>query len=59
MQMRSEPRAYSDPLDRALSYLDFRKALLVGTLAELSCLAGTMAQEMYASHPDIARARAS
>jgi TetR/AcrR family transcriptional regulator, transcriptional repressor for nem operon len=49
-------RAYSNPLDRVLSYLDFRKALLVGTLAELSCLAGTMVQEVYASHPDIARA---
>jgi TetR/AcrR family transcriptional regulator, transcriptional repressor for nem operon len=49
-------RAYSDPLDRVLSYLDFRKALLAGTLAELSCLAGTMVQEVYASHPDIARA---
>jgi TetR/AcrR family transcriptional repressor of nem operon len=49
-------RAYSDPLDRVLSYLDFRKALLVGTLTEFSCLAGTMVQEVYASHPDIARA---
>jgi TetR/AcrR family transcriptional regulator, transcriptional repressor for nem operon len=49
-------RAYSNPLDRVLNYLDFRKALLVGTLAELSCLAGTMVQEVYASHPDIARA---
>ena len=48
--------AHSDPLDRVLSYLDFRKALLAGTLAELSCLAGTMVQEVYASHPDIARA---
>jgi len=49
-------RAYSDPLDRVLSYLDFRKALMVGTLTEFSCLAGTMVQEVYASHPDIARA---
>ena len=49
-------RAYSDPLDRILRYLDFRKALLAGTPAEFSCLAGTMVQEVYTSHPDIARA---
>jgi TetR/AcrR family transcriptional regulator, transcriptional repressor for nem operon len=49
-------RAYSDPLDRVLSYLDFRKALMIGTLKELSCFAGTMVQEVYTSHPDIARA---
>ena len=48
--------AHSDPLDRVLSYLDFRKALLAGTPAEFSCLAGTMVQEVYTSHPDIARA---
>jgi TetR/AcrR family transcriptional repressor of nem operon len=49
-------RAHSDPLERILSYLDFRKALLVGPLAEFTCLAGTMVQEVYASHPDIAKA---
>lgn len=49
-------RAYSDPLERVLSYLDLRKAMLAGTLTELSCLAGTMVQEVYASHPDIASA---
>jgi len=49
-------RACSDPLDRVLSYLDYRKALMIGTLKEFSCLAGTMVQEVYASHPDIARA---
>src|SRR5262249_46184741 len=49
-------RARRDPLDRVLSYLDFRKTLLLGTLKEFSCLAGTMVQEVYASHPDIARA---
>ena len=49
-------RASSDPLDRILSYLDFRKGLMVGTLTEFSCLAGTMVQEVYVSHPDIARA---
>jgi TetR/AcrR family transcriptional regulator, transcriptional repressor for nem operon len=49
-------RARSDPLDRILSYLDFRRELMIGTLKEFSCLAGTMVQEVYASHPDIARA---
>jgi TetR/AcrR family transcriptional regulator, transcriptional repressor for nem operon len=49
-------RTHSDPLDRVLSYLDFRRELLVGTLTEFSCLAGTMVQEVYGSHPDIARA---
>jgi TetR/AcrR family transcriptional regulator, transcriptional repressor for nem operon len=46
----------SDPLERVLGYLDFRKAMLAGTLSEISCLAGTMVQEVYQSHPDIARA---
>jgi TetR/AcrR family transcriptional repressor of nem operon len=45
-----------DPLDRILGYLDFRKALLRGPVAEFSCLAGTMVQEVYATHPDIRRA---
>ena len=30
--------------------------MLAGTLSEISCLAGTMVQEVYQSHPDIARA---
>jgi TetR/AcrR family transcriptional regulator, transcriptional repressor for nem operon len=48
--------AHTDPLERVLGYLDFRKAILAGTLPEITCLAGTMIQEVYASHPDIARA---
>ncbi|HLK21746.1 MAG TPA: TetR/AcrR family transcriptional regulator [Bryobacteraceae bacterium] len=47
---------HSDPLERVLGYLDFRKAMLAGTLSEISCLAGTMIQEVYQSHPEIARA---
>jgi TetR/AcrR family transcriptional repressor of nem operon len=43
----------NDPLDRILGYLDFRKAMLRGDVAEFSCLAGTMLQEAYQSHPDI------
>jgi len=49
-------RTHNDPLDRVLGYVDFRKVMIVGTLAEYTCLAGTMVQEVYASHPDIARA---
>ena len=44
---------FDDPLDRVLGYLDFRKAMLRGDVAEFTCLAGTMVQEAYGSHPDI------
>jgi TetR/AcrR family transcriptional regulator, transcriptional repressor for nem operon len=42
-----------DPLERLLAYVDMRKAMLRGELAEFTCLAGTMAQEVYATHPAI------
>jgi TetR/AcrR family transcriptional regulator, transcriptional repressor for nem operon len=45
-----------DPLDRVLGYLDFRKAMLRGDIAEFTCLAGTMVQEAYGTHPDIRHA---
>ena len=48
--------AESDPLKRVLGYVDFRRALIKGELAEFTCLAGTLVQEVYASHPDVARA---
>jgi TetR/AcrR family transcriptional repressor of nem operon len=44
---------FDDPLDRILGYLDFRKAMLSGDVAEFTCLAGTMVQEAYGTHPDI------
>jgi TetR/AcrR family transcriptional repressor of nem operon len=47
---------FHDPLDRILGYLDFRKALLQGEIAEFTCLVGTMVQEAYGTHPDIRRA---
>jgi TetR/AcrR family transcriptional repressor of nem operon len=47
---------FDDPLDRVLGYLDFRKALLRGDVAEFTCLAGTMVQEAYGTHPEIRRA---
>jgi TetR/AcrR family transcriptional repressor of nem operon len=45
-----------DPLDRLLGYLDFRKSMLRGDVAEFTCLAGTMVQEVYGTHPDIRHA---
>lgn len=47
---------HSDPLERVLSYLDFRKTLLKGELAEFTCLVGTMVQEIYDTNPDIREA---
>jgi TetR/AcrR family transcriptional repressor of nem operon len=46
-------RALADPLDRLLAYVDFRKAILQGELAEFTCLVGTMVQEVYNTHPAI------
>jgi TetR/AcrR family transcriptional repressor of nem operon len=45
--------AHPDPLDRVLGYIDFRKAILTGALADFTCLVGTMVQETYDSHPAI------
>ena len=42
-----------DPLDRVLGYLDFRRAMLRGEVAEFTCLAGTLLQETYGTHSDI------
>ena len=44
---------HADPLDRVLGYLDFRKAIIGGELAEWTCLVGTMTQEAYDAHPAI------
>src|SRR5690348_9754405 len=46
----------ADPLDRLLGYIDFRSALLTGSIAEFTCLFGTMVQEAYDSHPAIRQA---
>jgi TetR/AcrR family transcriptional regulator, transcriptional repressor for nem operon len=42
-----------DPLERLLGYIDLRKALLDGTLPEITCLAGTLAQETFEANPAI------
>jgi len=44
---------YTEPLDRVLGYIDFRRAILQGAVSEFTCLAGTMLQETYDSHPAI------
>lgn len=44
------------PLDRVLAYLDFRRSIIAGDLAEFTCFAGTLAQEVHTSHPAMARA---
>jgi TetR/AcrR family transcriptional repressor of nem operon len=47
------------PYERVLAYLEFRKSLIDGELAEFTCLVGTMTQEAYASHPAIREACAA
>lgn len=42
-----------DPLERLLGYVDFRIAILRGTLPDFTCLLGTMVQEAYDTHPAI------
>lgn len=46
----------TDPLDRVLAYIDFRKALLQGSVPEFTCLVGTMVQEAYDTVPAIREA---
>lgn len=45
--------AHDDPLDRVLAYVAFRKSIIVGELAEFTCLVGTMVQEVYVQSPAI------
>lgn len=50
---RAPYHRHADPLERVLGYLDFRKELLTGDVAEFTCLVGTMVQETFASSPPI------
>jgi TetR/AcrR family transcriptional repressor of nem operon len=43
--------AHADPLERLLGYVDFRQALLQGSIPDITCLVGTMVQETYGSSP--------
>lgn len=44
---------FADPLERVLGYIDFRRAILAGAVAEFTCLVGTMVQEAYDSAPAV------
>ncbi|MBL6457589.1 TetR/AcrR family transcriptional regulator [Belnapia sp. T6] len=44
---------HADPLDRVLGYVDFRAAILQGSVPEFTCLVGTMVQETHDTHPRI------
>ncbi|HTW44342.1 MAG TPA: TetR/AcrR family transcriptional regulator [Acidobacteriaceae bacterium] len=48
--------ARGDALERLLAYVDFRRTLLTGELVDFTCLAGTMVQEVYSTHPAIREA---
>jgi TetR/AcrR family transcriptional repressor of nem operon len=43
----------SDPLDRLLGYIEFRREILTGELPDYTCLLGTLVQETYDTHPAI------
>ncbi|HUI20261.1 MAG TPA: TetR/AcrR family transcriptional regulator [Methylocella sp.] len=49
-------RALPDPLERLLGYVDFRRAILKGSLPDFTCLLGTMVQETFETHPAIRQA---
>ena len=46
----------TDPLDRLLGYIDFRREILRGKIEDFTCLLGTMVQEAYESSPKIRKA---
>ncbi|MEO7242122.1 MAG: TetR/AcrR family transcriptional regulator [Variovorax sp.] len=48
--------AAGDARERVLGYLDFRAAILQGTISEYTCLVGTMVQEVHDSSPAIREA---
>ncbi|TYB86065.1 TetR/AcrR family transcriptional regulator [Oceaniovalibus sp. ACAM 378] len=45
-----------DPVDRILAYLELRRSLLVGEIAEFTCFAGTLVQEAHSTSDAIRRA---
>jgi TetR/AcrR family transcriptional regulator, transcriptional repressor for nem operon len=46
----------TEPLDRLLGYVAFRKELLAGDIWEWSCFAGTTIQEVHETYPAIRKA---
>lgn len=53
---RADFNELADPRDRILAYIEFRKSLLGGDLANYTCFAGTVIQETYATHPGLSDA---
>jgi TetR/AcrR family transcriptional repressor of nem operon len=49
-------RTLSDPRDRVIGYVKFRKSILTGDLPEFTCLLGTLVQEAYETRPAIREA---
>ena len=47
---------HADPLDRMLGYIDLRGDLIEGEIAEFTCVAGTLAQEVFQTHPRVREA---
>lgn len=45
-----------DPRDRLLAYIELRRRMAAGELAEFTCLLGTLVQETYERHPAIRKA---
>lgn len=46
----------TDPLERLLGYLRFRRQLIAGELRDWTCYAGTTIQEVHETHPPIREA---
>ena len=51
-------RKHADPRARVLGYVDERMRMLDGALSEVTCLLGTLIQEVYTTHPDLRAAAA-
>ncbi|MDP1556863.1 MAG: TetR/AcrR family transcriptional regulator [Hyphomonas sp.] len=45
--------APDDPLARVLGYIDLRREMMRGEIAEFTCFAGTMVQEAWATSPAV------
>lgn len=50
---QAEYHSFSNPRDRVLGYIDFRRELITGSVAEFTCYAGTVLQETFATRDSI------
>jgi TetR/AcrR family transcriptional regulator, transcriptional repressor for nem operon len=48
--------APQDPLERLFGYIDLRREMMDGPIAEFTCFVGTMAQEAWMTSPPVAAA---